>query len=61
MSPLTAILEDDRHKDKMNLSEEDRRILYLWLDRNIQFYGVYAAAERLKRQNGEMVPVPNIQ
>lgn len=29
MSPLTAILEDDNHQDKMNLSDEERRILYL--------------------------------
>jgi hypothetical protein len=38
-SPLTAILDDPAHKDHVNLSDEDRRTIYLWLDANAMFFG----------------------
>ena len=41
-SPLTAILDDSNHKSRINLSDEDRHAIYLWLDANAMFYGDFA-------------------
>jgi hypothetical protein len=38
-SPLTAILDDPVHKDHVQLTDQDRRAIYLWLDANAMFYG----------------------
>ena len=61
MSPLTGILDDENHGDKISLSEEDRRTIYLWLDANAPFYGVYEREEQEKQQRGEEVSVPAMQ
>ena len=61
MSPLTAILDDLHHGGKISLSEEDRRTIYLWLDANAPFYGVYEQGEQEKQQRGEAVALPAIQ
>ncbi|MDO5554413.1 MAG: hypothetical protein Q4G68_11700 [Planctomycetia bacterium] len=61
MSRLTSILEDEHHKGKMELSEQDRRTLYFWLDSNIPFYGVYDEAVQREQQAGRAVPVPELQ
>ena len=60
-SPLTAILEDAHHKDQMNLSEEDRRVLYFWIDANVPFYGSYDPAEQQKQLRGEKIAEPALQ
>lgn len=59
-SPLTKILEDKDHAP-LNLSDSDRRALYLWLDSNAPFYGTYAKAAHLAQKNGEAVPPPKLQ
>ena len=61
MSPLTAILDDLHHGDKISLSDEDRRTIYLWLDANVPFYGVYEQGEQEKQQRGEAVALPAMQ
>lgn len=61
MSPLSAILDDKNHGEKISLSDEDRRMIYLWLDANAPFYGVYDAAIQKKQQTGEKVDLPEIQ
>ena len=61
MSPLSAILDDKNHGEKISLSDEDRRMIYLWLDANAPFYGVYDAAVQKKQQTGEKVDLPEIQ
>ena len=61
MSPLTGILDDENHGAKLSLSEEDRRLIYLWLDANAPFYGVYDKSEQAKQQAGEKVSVPELQ
>ena len=38
-SPLTAILGDAIHREHVNLPDEDRLAIYLWLDANAMFYG----------------------
>lgn len=60
-SPLTAILADENHRDLPNFTDADRRTLYLWLDANVPFYGVYDRRERQKILNGERVAPPRLQ
>ena len=60
-SPLTAILADENHRDLPNFADADRRTLYLWLDANVPFYGVYDRRERQKILNGERVAPPRLQ
>ena len=60
-SPLTAILADENHRDLRNFTDDDRRTLYLWLDANVPFYGVYDVRERQKILNGESVAPPRLQ
>lgn len=61
MSPLTKIIDDENHGDKIELSDADRRTLYFWLDANSTFYGT-ADPDDMKRQLlGEAVPIPNVQ
>ncbi|MBQ7112215.1 MAG: hypothetical protein IJO06_13525 [Thermoguttaceae bacterium] len=60
-SPLTAILDDENHRDLPNFVDADRRTLYLWLDANVPFYGVYDRRERQKILNGERVAPPRLQ
>ena len=61
MSPLSAVLDDENHGEKISLSNEDRRTIYLWLDANAPFYGVYDAAVQEKQQAGEKVDLPEMQ
>ena len=60
-SPLSAILDDENHRDLPNFTDADRRTFYLWLDANVPFYGVYDRRERQKILNGERVAPPRLQ
>ena len=60
-SKLVAILEDDTHRGRTGLTEEERRAVYLWLDANAPFYGVYASPARVAQLRGEAVPPPAVQ
>ena len=61
MSPLTKILDDENHGEKISLSDGDRRTIYLWLDANAPFYGVYDRGEQARQLRGERVPPPALQ
>ena len=58
--PLSGIIDDDNHKD-IGLTDEERRLIYFWLDSNIPFYGVYREDEQERQQRGEKVPPPALQ
>lgn len=60
-SPLTAILADENHRDLPNFADADRRTLYLWLDANVPFYGVYDRRKRQKILDGERIAPPRLQ
>jgi len=59
-SRLSQIIDDENHKG-INLSDEDRRNLYLWLDANIPFAGTYDYGEYAKQRSGEAIPVQDFQ
>ncbi len=65
MSPLSAVLDDEVHAKALNqerrLSDEDRRTLYLWLDANVPFYGVYEPDDQARQHNGEAIEAPELQ
>jgi hydrazine synthase alpha subunit-like protein len=60
-SPLTRILTDEIHGDRVKLPDEDLRRLYAWLDGNAPFYGTYSQSEQDAQLAGEMVPPPGVQ
>ena len=60
-SPLAHVLDDANHSGSVQLSEDARRRIYLWLDGNASFYGSYSGRERLAQRNGEDIPVPELQ
>ena len=61
LSPLAAILRDATHAPALSLSDEEWRILYLWLDGNAAFYGSYSEPERLAQRRGAAIPAPALQ
>jgi len=61
VSPLIGILENETHKDNVALSEDERRNLYLWLDGNAAFYGVYSLREQAAQRRGDAIPPPTLQ
>ena len=60
ISPLSSIINDETHA-KIGLSDDDRRKLYLWMDINVPFYGVYEPGEQAKQLNGKKVEEPKLQ
>jgi hypothetical protein len=59
-SPLTRILSNATHAP-IQLPDESRRRIYLWLDANAPFYGAYEKAAQVAQRNGEAVPPPRLQ
>jgi len=60
-SRLTKVLEAHARAGRAKLRDAELRRLYVWLDGNVPFYGVYADAARRAQQQGKAVPVPPIQ
>ena len=61
MSPLSTILEDAHHGEKLELSDAERRTLYLWLDANVPFYGTGDLDGEARQLRGEAIDVPEAQ
>jgi len=61
MSRLSAILDDSLHRKEVQLSDEERRIIYLWLDANVPFYGTYDRQMQMAQRRGELIPLPDLQ
>ncbi|MHC4403827.1 MAG: HzsA-related protein [Planctomycetota bacterium] len=60
-SPLAKILDDPTHRAQVDLPDDDRRRIYLWLDGNAPFYGTYDEPSRLAQRHGEVVSEPSVQ
>ncbi len=60
-SPLLKVLQDRNHAQHVALPQEDRLRLYIWLDGNAPFYGVYEEAQQVAQQSGQAIPPPLIQ
>lgn len=59
-SPLTQILSDKTHA-ALKIPDEDLRRIYLWLDANAPFYGIYEKSARLAQRSGAVVTPPKLQ
>lgn len=60
ISPLSNIINDQNHQD-IDLTDEERRNLYLWMDAMVPFYGVYDASVQALQQDGQKVEMPELQ
>jgi len=61
VSPLTKIISDPLHRKHVKLSQDELDKLYIWLDGNVPFYGVYEIDEQLAQKNGQIVKPPAMQ
>ena len=60
-SRLMKVLADSTHQEHINLTPEDRRRLYIWLDGNVPFYGTYGKEQQLAQKAGKPVAPPILQ
>jgi hypothetical protein len=60
-SRLVKILDDPHHAGKVQLSQDDRLRIYLWLDGNSPFYGTYDTAAQEAQRRGEAISLPALQ
>jgi len=61
ISPLTGILAAEAHRAYVELPDEQRRILYLWLDSNVPFFGTYEEHDLPAQLQGLAVAPPPLQ
>ncbi|MCF7973385.1 MAG: hypothetical protein K9N55_06190 [Phycisphaerae bacterium] len=61
MSPLTDILCDSLHGKLVHLSQDEYHRLYIWLDGNVPFYGVYGQEAQQAQKSGQSVAPPSLQ
>ncbi|MDO5553070.1 MAG: hypothetical protein Q4G68_04865 [Planctomycetia bacterium] len=61
MSPLTKILDDTNHGGKIELTEQERRTLYFWMDANVPFYGTGDLKEQAVQYQGGIISIPEQQ
>jgi hypothetical protein len=61
LSPLSAILTGESHRHRVELPDEDLRILYLWLDAQAPFYGTYEEEDLASQRLGLPIPPPPLQ
>jgi hypothetical protein len=60
-SPLSAILTGDKHGQYVKLPDNDLRVVYLWLDAKVPFYGTYEEEELEAQRLARAVPPPPLQ
>ncbi|NLH18244.1 MAG: hypothetical protein GX455_16840 [Phycisphaerae bacterium] len=60
-SKLAKIVTNAICDNRVKMSEEELRVLYLWLDANAPFYGTYEINERLAQKVGKNVDPPSMQ
>ncbi len=60
-SPLLDVLDDANHAGPLQLDEDDRLRLKVWLDSNVPFYGAYDAQAQRSQLGGHAVPPPRVQ
>jgi hypothetical protein len=61
LSPLSAILTGEKHGKYVKLPDEALRVVYLWLDAHVPFYGTYEEKDLEAQRLGHAVPPPALQ
>lgn len=60
-SKLTRIVTNTINDNRVKMTDEELRAIYLWLDANAPFYGTYEIDERLAQKTGKSVDPPAMQ
>ncbi len=60
-SPLSAILTGQKHRQHVELPDRDLRLIYLWLDAHVPFYGTYEEDALEAQRQGLAVSPPLLQ
>ncbi len=61
LSPLSGILVGEKHRKYVQLTDEDLRTFYLWLDAQVPFYGTYEEQDLAAQRLGRAVPPAPLQ
>jgi hypothetical protein len=61
ISPLSTILTGYEHGKYAELPDEQMRMLYIWLDSNVPFFGIYEEDDLLAQRMGLAVGPPPLQ
>jgi hypothetical protein len=61
LSPLAAILTGEEHRRHVEVPDAVLRVLYLWLDAQVPFYGTDEPQHLAAQRRGEAVPPPENQ
>jgi hypothetical protein len=61
LSPLSAVVTGDKHRKYVQVPDADLRVLYLWLDAQVPFYGTYEEEDLAAQRLGRAVPPPRLQ
>jgi hypothetical protein len=61
LSPLSAVLAGEKHGKYVQVPDADLRVLYLWLDAQVPFYGTYEEEALEAQRLGRAVPPPRLQ
>lgn len=60
-STLTKIVTNSIRSNRVRMTDEELRAIYLWLDANAPFYGTYETDERFAQKMGQSVTPPALQ
>lgn len=60
-SKLTKIVTNSIRDNRVKMTDEELRTIYLWLDANAPFYGTYEIDQRLAQKAGQSVDPPEMQ
>jgi hypothetical protein len=60
-SPLSAVLTGEQHRQHAQLPDSALRVIYLWLDAQVPFYGTDEEPHVTAQARGEAIPPPELQ
>ena len=58
---LSKVLVDDVHSRHVDLSDDDRERINIWLDGNVPFYGTYDEEAQKAQRMAKKVGAPALQ
>jgi len=61
ISPLSALLVGEKHRQYVSVPDEDLRVFYLWLDAQVPFFGTYEEEDLAAQKIARSIAPPPLQ